>query len=100
MSRINSSSRHRRYDDATINRGNAMLQAAVSMTFSVHSFHNSDVEVYPVHPRVVETTFRERAASVATEFRVRVNSVTAIKSPIRILEHSQPTDKLLKNIVQ
>ena len=46
---------------------------------SVHSFHNSEVEVYPVHPRVVETSFRERAASVATEFRTRVNSVTQMK---------------------
>merc|ERR1719383_1258405 len=63
-----------------------MLQAAVSMTFSVHSFHNSDVEVYPVHPRVVQTTFRDRAASVATEFRVRVNSVTAMKNPNGVLE--------------
>ena len=33
FTRVPSTPRHRRYDDATINRGNAMLQAAVSLTF-------------------------------------------------------------------
>ena len=46
----------------------------------MHSLHQSDVEVYPIHPRKVETSFRARAASVATEFRVRVNSVTAVRN--------------------